>query len=124
MQNKKTDIILNCFPKKREVLPITYQKIYTDYYCSNRVVSSTASKNAQQLEKWMHKKVATLSSPELRYLELGFGNLNQFSFENEKKRYDIVKLFEDLYAKLTYLKRVNYLHIHRRERIIRIIENS
>ncbi len=110
MQIKKIDEILNRFPKKREALPLAYQKIYTDHYCSNRAGSSTATKKAQQLEKWMHKKVATLSSPELSCLELGAGNLNQLPFEKENKRYDIVEPFEDLYAKSPHLKRVNTIY--------------
>ena len=110
MRAKKTEEILRRFPKKRKRLPTAYQEIYASHYSSNRAGSSTASKNAQKLEKWMHKKVAALSSPELRCLELGAGNLNQLPYEKPPTTYDIVEPFDDLYAASPNLKRINTIY--------------
>ena len=85
------------FPKQRTVLPPEYEAIYEQQYKSNRNGETVASSVSQQMEAWLHKKVAEDSSSHLSTLEIGAGNLNQFKFEAIGLEYDIVEPFKALY---------------------------
>lgn len=99
----KTNIatILSRYPKTRSKLPAAFQKIYNEHYQNNRQGGTNASRLANALEKWMHKKVAAdVKGLHGTYatLEIGAGTLNHLPFENLDRPYDIVEPFTALYT--------------------------
>ncbi len=51
--------VLKKFPKRRSELPEEYLKIYDEHYKNNRNGATPASFISMQMEKWLHKKVAS-----------------------------------------------------------------
>ena len=92
------------FPKKRKELSQELQKIYEQYYYTNRNGKSPASFMSQYMESWLHKKVAEdipslkLHDKSFSTLEIGAGTLNQLAYEEKIGDYDIVEPFEHLYS--------------------------
>ena len=91
------NIQFNNYPKKRSQLPPEYAEIYEKHYKSNRGGDTIASSASQQMESWLHKKVAKDSMAHLSTLELGAGNLNHLKYEIIGNEYDIVEPFQALY---------------------------
>ena len=94
------------FPKKREKLPESYEKIYLQYYKNNRAGSTVASFASQLMESWMHRRICEVSHRRDKILEIGGGNLNHFAYE-QPDIYDVVEPFNKLYENSKYISRVN-----------------
>ncbi|MDR2120938.1 MAG: hypothetical protein LBP64_08735 [Tannerella sp.] len=97
------------FPKKREALPIAYQRIYEKQYLQNRTGKTKMSFLSQKMEAWLHKSVAKTSDTNKKTLEIGAGTLNQLKYE-KKSTYDIVEPFAALYKNAAELNRVNKIY--------------
>jgi hypothetical protein len=111
MNQNKIETIINIYPLKRRALPIAYQELYTQHYLSNREGKTSAASLSQQMEKWMHRKIASdLKQDDLsiRTLEIGAGTLNQLLYE-PLTTYDIVEPFEELYINSKELNRINQI---------------
>jgi SAM-dependent methyltransferase len=109
MNQNKVKAIISSYPRKRRALPIAYQELYTQHYINNREGKTSAASLSQQMEKWMHKKVAgDLKQNDLskRTLEIGAGTLNQLEYE-PLTTYDIVEPFKELYVNSKALNRIN-----------------
>lgn len=63
--------LLQTYPRKREKLPMEYERIYTKHYKENRGGITKVSSISRRLEYWMHRKVAKTSLKESKTLELG-----------------------------------------------------
>ncbi|MDB5494243.1 MAG: putative ubiE/COQ5 methyltransferase [Phenylobacterium sp.] len=92
--------VLARFPKARPALTPQIQAIYLSQYQDNRSGRTPAASAAQQLERWMHRRVAAdiTGGAARATLELGAGTLNQLPFERFTTPYDIVEPFRELYA--------------------------
>ncbi len=100
--------LLQTYPRKREKLPMEYERIYTKHYKENRGGITKVSSISRRLEYWMHRKVAKTSLKESKTLELGGGNLNQLDFEHTAV-YDVVEPYQELYqnsSNLCYVRNV------------------
>ena len=117
--------VFECFPKKRTVLPLEYQKIYEKHYSDNRNGQTKMSSLSQKMESWLHKCIAKSSAPDKRTLEIGAGTLNQLKYEKPAV-YDIIEPFKPLYKQSPELDRINKVYNdisdiceeHKYERII------
>lgn len=93
--------VLRRYPKKRPILSAAIAEIYEEHYRRNRKGAGTATRFAQKLEAWMHRRVASdLQSlhPECTAtLEIGAGNLNQLRYEPATTPYDVVEPYTELY---------------------------
>ena len=85
------------YPKERPPLPEQYRAIYEQHYIENRSGDGFFSSIASGLETWMHRRVASRSSPGQTLLEIGAGSLNHVKYEKDYRRYDAVEPFEFLY---------------------------
>lgn len=99
------------FPKKRTKLPKEYQDIYAEYYKKNRGGNTFASSFSQQMEAWMHKRVASDvgNNQNKSTLEIGAGTLNQLKYENTRP-YDIIEPFNELFEKSPYKQFINNIY--------------
>ncbi len=99
------------FPKKRIVLPESYQKIYVEHYKNNREGKTTASSMAQRMEAWLHKKVAAdlKGKNNQSTLEIGAGTLNQLKYETTQP-YDVIEPFHQLFEDSPYLKNIREVY--------------
>lgn len=97
------------FPKHRPALPEAYREIYKSYYRANRQGKQIASRLAQALEGWMHRRVAA-DVVELAgaTLEIGAGTLNHIRHEPATTTYDIVEPQPFLYETSPVLGRVRH----------------
>lgn len=88
-------IFFETYPRMSAPLTGSYAHIYADQYKSNREGDEIASGLAQKLERWMHRKVASIHGGPV--LELGAGTLNHLSHETTIHGYDIVEPFKYLF---------------------------
>ena len=104
-------MIFKNYPKSRIPLSKEIQKIYKQHYKSNRNGKTTASKLAQNMERWLHKKVCadvTLFHKK-KTLEIGAGTLNQLEYE-QSNFYDIVEPFKELFTNSNNLKNIRNIY--------------
>ena len=100
------------FPKQRAPLPPEYAAIYLQHYRNSREGKSQILGAAQQMERWMHRKVAadaTSGSPKAT-LEIGAGNLNQLPYEPQSHPYDIIEPFRELFEASPDLGRIRNVY--------------
>lgn len=105
--------LLAPYPKRRPELPKAYQKIYVEHYRRNRTGGSAATAAAQNLEAWMHRKVAEdvrTRRSGYQTLEVGSGNLNHLQYEPSSTVYDVVEPFLELEADASDRRRVSTVY--------------
>ncbi|SDJ81353.1 Methyltransferase domain-containing protein [Catalinimonas alkaloidigena] len=110
--------ILQRFPKKRPPLPPPYQAIYAQHYLDNREGNTKATSVSQQLERWLHRKVAEDLKGQKRNfatLEIGAGTLNQIPYEANSFPYDVIEPFHSLYEHSPYQHEVRHFYDDIRE---------
>lgn len=95
--NNVNQRIFSVYPKLRSPLPDDYLLIYEREYKLNRGGGSFLTRLSAALEAWMHKKVSDISFFNDSILELGAGNLNHLSYENDFSIYDVVEPYRPLY---------------------------
>ncbi|MBF0202052.1 MAG: class I SAM-dependent methyltransferase [Desulfamplus sp.] len=104
-------MIFDRFPKERPLLPPAYRELYSRHYRENRCGTTPASFLSQQMESWLHRKVAA----DVRgvsccsTLEIGAGTLNHLTHETTRP-YDIVEPFVDLYQDSPMRHRVRHIY--------------
>ena len=101
------------FPKSRSPLPSDLATIYEAHYKANREGQTPATSVAQNMERWLHRRVASDVSASLApraTLEIGAGTLNQLQYEAASAPYDIVEPFTALYAGSPLLVRVRNIY--------------
>lgn len=106
------EALLSKYPKRRVALPDAYRKVCDQYYQENREGSNAAGFISSRLEKWMHKKVASVTTFHKSddILEIGAGTLNHVQYESNYKTYDIVEPFEKFYERSPYLTKINRIY--------------
>lgn len=89
-------MLLSSYPRPRPPLTPAHEKVYADQYRLNREGGAAMESIAQRLERWMHRRVASLREGPV--LELGAGTLNHRRYEDPSIDYDVVEPFRELYA--------------------------
>lgn len=99
------------YHKERIKLPLEFQKIYSEHYKNNREGSTSASSMAQNMEAWLHRKVAkdVIGIQNKSTLEIGAGTLNQLNCE-QTKAYDIIEPFSELYSNSKFRNHKNCVY--------------
>ena len=88
--------LLKSYPRRRPPLSPAHQKVYAEQYRLNREGAGAIENVAQRLERWMHRRVASMQGGPV--LELGAGTLNHRRYEDPSIAYDVVEPFRELYA--------------------------
>jgi hypothetical protein len=88
--------LLSTYPRPRPPLTPAHEKVYAEQYRINREGGAAMESVAQRLERWMHRRVASLREGPV--LELGAGTLNHRRYEDSAIAYDVVEPFRELYA--------------------------
>ncbi|MDE7311291.1 MAG: hypothetical protein K2N87_06680 [Eubacterium sp.] len=57
-EKNSIDVLLKSYPRRRPVLPESYQKIYERHYQENRNGATKVSAYARRVEGWLHRKIA------------------------------------------------------------------
>ena len=97
MRTRSIDDLLARFPKHRPPLTPAHERVYVEEYRRNRGGGGALFKVIQDLESWMHRRVAR-GARVGSVLELGAGSLNHLPFETNSSAYDCVEPFVGLYA--------------------------
>ncbi len=100
-----TESLIATYPRKRPELGPAMQAIYTSHYLDNRDGSGALTRVKNQLEGWMHQRVASEQNGK-RILELGSGTLNHLGYEPSDLQYSCVEPFEELWQGRPALGRV------------------
>jgi len=102
------------YPKIRLELPNEYRAIYAKYYRENREGRTKLCSLIQNnIESWMHKKVASDVKDvnrETSTLEIGAGTLNHLLYERNTRPYDIVEPFKELFTSLDWSNRIRNVY--------------
>lgn len=102
---KKTEVIIESYPRTRPELNKNHKDIYELEYKNNRDGKGFFEKLSKFCEAWMHKRVATIQGDNV--LELGAGTLNHIKYEKHFRNYDIVEPMKFLYSDKMELKKIN-----------------
>jgi hypothetical protein len=89
-------MLLQSYPRSRPPLTPAHEKIYAEQYRINREGGGAMESIAQRLERWMHRRVASLRDGPV--LELGAGRLNHRRDEDPAIAYDVVEPVREVYA--------------------------
>lgn len=87
--------LLQSYPRRRPPLTAAHKEIFARQYRINREGSAGFERLAQQLERWMHVRIAAQSGGPI--LELGAGTLNHRRYESPRDAYDVVEPFHELF---------------------------
>lgn len=87
--------LLRTYPRERPPLSPEHAKVYAEQYRLNREGARPIEGIAQRLERWMHRRVASVTGGPV--LELGAGTLNHRRYEDAAVAYDVVEPFRELY---------------------------
>ena len=105
--------IFNRFPKARPRLPAAHQALFAEEYALNRDGATLATRAAQSLEGWMHRRIAARGRAGDHVLELGAGTLNHVAYETGAAAYDAIEprtfLYEDRPARRAVRRLVSRL---------------
>jgi len=102
--------VFDQYPKIRQPLPKEYLAIYEEHIKKNRDGETSVTSISQRLEKWLHKKVAEGSAPDLTTLEIGAGTLNQLQYESVSESYDIIEPFKALYENSSLITQIGNIY--------------
>jgi SAM-dependent methyltransferase len=102
--SRTTARILTSYPHRRPALPEPHRERYVAEYKLNREGGLPVTRLTQQLESWMHRRIASISGGPI--LEIGAGTLNHLCFEKTDVTYDVVEPFRELLQERPDLTRV------------------
>lgn len=89
------EALLQSYPRERPPLTPAHERVYAEQYRLNRDGARAVENMAQRLERWMHRRVSSLSGGPV--LELGAGTLNHRCYEDADVDYDVVEPFRELF---------------------------
>ena len=103
--------LIKTYPRIRPPVSAEFSRVYEQVYKDNRSGKGLLSHLSQQLESWMHRKVASCVNAQAhQLLEIGGGTLNHVDYEQNTLHYDIIEPLHILYQDNPKKSRIRHFY--------------